>query len=123
MERAKADATSVCASGGDLRDQRLLSCARQNAARKGGMPGQEACSTLDRFAVLFENAAVNQDVKSRLPRALGRRLMDDAFLHPYGLRADPDRRLDDLRDVLGTPEDVDDVDLFRNILQAGIALF
>ena len=49
--------------------------------------------------------------------------MDDAFLHPDALHADPDGRVHDIRNVLRTAEDVHHIHRFRDLVERRIRLF
>ena len=67
--------------------------------------------------MLFQNAAVHDHLEACRARLRRSRLMHHAFLHPYSVRADADSCIDQFGDVLGPPEDVDDINMLRNVLE------
>ena len=77
------------------------------------------CDSLLRqhLPVFFEYAAVHDHLKARLPSLRRRFLVHHAFLHPDAARANADGRVNNLGHRLGPPEDVDDVDPLRHIIQ------
>ena len=69
-------------------------------------------------ARMFDLAApVHDHFESCCTRPVCGFLIHDAFLHPYRFGPDADRRLDDFRHVLRTPEYIYDVNRFRNIFE------
>src|ERR1044072_3772936 len=72
-------------------------------------------------AVLHLNAAIDDDVESRLDPSFSGLEVNDAELHPYALRANRDRVLNDPRNLRSGPEDVHDVNLFGNAAKVRIA--
>ena len=71
----------------------------------------------------FSDAEVHDDKESGAASPGGSRFVLDAFLHPDGAGADANRRVGDFRDQLRTAENVNDVDLFGDVFEAGIAFF
>src|SRR5437016_8132753 len=70
--------------------------------------------------MLFENAAVHNHGQSSRAGLPGRGFMDYSLLQPNRWNIEPDSFVDDLGDELGTPEDVDHVDLLRNLGKASV---
>src|SRR5712692_1754554 len=71
--------------------------------------------------VLLQDARVHHHGESRAPRLFGGLVVDDALLHPHGLRADANRALHHSGHVFRAAEDVHDVHLVGNIFQARVA--
>ena len=71
--------------------------------------------------MVFQDAAVHHDFQSRLAGALSRGLVHDTLLHPDSAGTGTNGRFDDLGDVFGSPEDIDDVDVVRDILDGRVA--
>ena len=73
--------------------------------------------------VLDLHAAVHDHLQPGLARPVGGFVVDHAHLHPQHLRTDGDGLLGDRGDLFALAEAVDDIDLLRDVTQAGIALF
>lgn len=72
--------------------------------------------------VLFQDAEVHHHKEACLARLLRGFFIDDLFLHPDGRYAELDRVVDNFLDEFRAAEDVDDIDLLRNIAQRSIRL-
>lgn len=70
--------------------------------------------------VLLENAAVHYHKEAGFARLLSSFFVDDFFLHPNGGYAQLDRLVNNFVNEFRSTEDVDDVDLLRNIAQRWI---
>ena len=71
----------------------------------------------------FCNAKVHDDKKSGAAGAFGRRFVLDTFLHPNCAGADLNCALDDFGDKFRAAKNVNDVDLFGDVFEAGVAFF
>src|SRR6266849_3384903 len=72
--------------------------------------------------VLFQNATVHDHENAGPPRFLRRLFVDHRFLHPDGGHRQPDRLVDDSLHILRPAENIDDIDLLRNVEQRRIRL-
>jgi hypothetical protein len=71
----------------------------------------------------FGDAQVHDDKDPGAACAGSGKFVGDAFLHPYGAGADLDGCVDDFRDEFRAAENVHDVDLIRDVFEAGVAFF
>jgi hypothetical protein len=71
----------------------------------------------------FGDAAVHDDEEAGTAGALGGLLVFDSFLHPDRARANADRGVYNFRNKFRSAKNIHDVDFFRDIFEAGVALF